>query len=166
MRAKITFKKLSLDDCACLHRWLQLAHVRLFWDDGHRSLQQVQEYYWRDDSIKRYLFFIDDKPAGYIQSYVIARAHEYGKFSLPDGKTLGVDYFIGNEDFLGKGWALFILKRFISFRCKGIERVIVDPEPENKKAIHIYEKCGFKKIGEQIIKNKRYCMMALAASTP
>jgi RimJ/RimL family protein N-acetyltransferase len=55
--------------------------------------------------------------------------------------------FIGPEAYLGKGYAIPTLKAFTQFlRDKGIERLMIDPEVTNVKAIHVYERVGFKTV--------------------
>jgi len=69
-----------------------------------------------------------------------------------EGKTLGVDFCIGNMDFLGKGIASTTLVQFMAFISEDIEpetrRFFIDPSINNPKAIHVYEKAGFKRVGE------------------
>lgn len=132
----INFKLLDLADCTLLHAWLQQEHIRAFWDDGDRTIQEVISHYMSlTNNTKRFMFFIDSLPAGYIQSYII------------DENNTGLDFFIGNSDFLGKGYAIIILKKFIDTYCSN-KTVIVDPAITNQKAIHIYQKLGFCKLNE------------------
>lgn len=136
MTPKINFKLLDLADCTLLHTWLQQEHIRAFWDDGDRTIQEVINHYMPlTDSTKRFIFFIDLLAVGYIQSYII------------DENDIGIDFFIGNSDFLGKGYAMIILKKFIGTYCSN-KNVIVDPAINNQKAIHIYQKLGFCKLNE------------------
>lgn len=65
--------------------------------------------------------------------------------------TVGTDQFIGDSDYIGKGYGTLMIKAFIEFLQKiepTITTVIVDPEPTNYPAIRCYEKVGFKKVIE------------------
>jgi RimJ/RimL family protein N-acetyltransferase len=159
MDYKITFRLLVSDDAKQLHKWLQIPHVREFWDDGNRTLDQVISYYFKDNGVKRFIFFIDDQPAGYIQSYFFDQANLYYQFTLPDQKTVGIDYFIGNAIYLGIGLARKILKNFIEQICQDADRILVDPDPANTKAIHVYHCCGFVKVSECNVENKTLQIM-------
>jgi len=90
----ITFEEFNDNHLIQLHQWLQVSHVREFWDDGDRTLEQVKSHYSFEKGVKRYLFFIDNHPAGYIQSYVIDRHNEYYDFSLAEKENVGIDFFI------------------------------------------------------------------------
>lgn len=92
MNHDITFKQLSIEESDQLHRWLQLDHVKDFWDDGDRLLQQVKERYFTNDNVKRYLFYIGREAVGYIQSYYIDPAHAYADLTLPDLVSEGIDF--------------------------------------------------------------------------
>ncbi|TXI92911.1 MAG: GNAT family N-acetyltransferase [Neisseriales bacterium] len=136
MTPKINFKLLDLADCTLLHTWLQQEHIREFWDDGDRTIQEVINHYMPlPDNCKRFIFSIDSLAVGYIQSYIIAE------------DDIGIDFFIGNLNFLGKGYAAIILKKFIDAYCSN-KTVIVDPAIDNQRAIHIYQKLGFCKLSE------------------
>ncbi|MBS0288606.1 MAG: GNAT family N-acetyltransferase [Proteobacteria bacterium] len=161
LKKLITFEEFNDNHLIQLHQWLQLSHVREFWDDGDRTLEQVKSHYSAEKGVKRYLFFINNHPAGYIQSYVIDRENEYYHFSLADKQNLGIDFFIGNESLLEKGFAIQVLAEFVLSHCQDIERLIVDPKPSNHKAIHIYEKYGFTKVGEVMVEGNNHFIMAM-----
>ncbi len=146
-------------DFTVLHQWLQNKHVREFWDDGDRTLEQVKNHYKPEEGIKRYLFYIEDQPAGYFQSYIVDKENEYYSYSLKN--TLGIDFFIGNENLLNKGHAIHILSYFIKECCVEADRILVDPQASNAKAIHLYKKYGFTQMGEQIIDGKAHLIMGI-----
>lgn len=73
----------------------------------------------------------------------------------------GVDYFIGEPAYIGKGYAATILKTFIETHCASAKRVTVDPIATNARAIHVYEKCGFKYLADFYKKNIHYNIMVL-----
>ena len=159
LHSVIAFRALSHEDCNQLHQWLQCPHVRAFWDDGDRTLEQVEAHYFITDNVNRYLFLINEKPAGFIQSYVIDATHNCVKFTQKNQSAMGVDFFIGNKAYLGQGYAILVLTKFISSYCQNADCILVDPDPSNKKAIHIYQKYGFVKVGEFQVKNKLYWAM-------
>ncbi len=148
MKNHITFQALTHQDVVQLHQWLQEEHVRAFWEDGHRTLAQVEQYYRPQKDVQRYLFSIDNQAVGLIQNYLIGDQHEYHAFALPGKETMGVDIFIGECNYLGKGFALPVLAEFIKLHCFA-ERIIVDPNPANAKAIQVYERYGFVKINDE-----------------
>ena len=73
---------------------------------------------------------------------------DYDKWYAEDKKTFTLDLLIGNKDFLGKGIAHELIHDFILSQYSFADVFIIDPESKNTKAIHVYEKVGFKKVGE------------------
>lgn len=154
----LSFKRLELSKCNLLHKWLQLAHVRIYWDDGDRNLIHVINHYMSLDETKRYLFYSSLEPIGYIQSYPINSTHQYFTMVDTNNRVIGIDFFIGNPEFLDKGHASIVIKEFISTYCNNYN-IIVDPNLNNHKAIHIYEKIGFYKLSQFSHEGTSYQLM-------
>ncbi|MEO8401722.1 MAG: hypothetical protein ABI597_07990 [Gammaproteobacteria bacterium] len=66
MNNSITFRKLTSEDCEQLYQWLQESHVREFWDDNDRTIEQVKVHFFNNSDTNRYVFLIDAEPAGLI----------------------------------------------------------------------------------------------------
>ena len=66
------------------------------------------------------------------------------------GAVVGIDQFIGNEEYLYKGFGALFIKVFIDQLVAQDPKVmvVVDPDPDNAAAIRCYEKVGFEKLGE------------------
>jgi len=65
-----------------------------------------------------------------------------------DATTL--DLFICNLNYLGKGLSVPMIQKFLITHFPNIKRVLIEPEATNARAIHVYEKVGFKITGEFI----------------
>jgi hypothetical protein len=69
----------------------------------------------------------------------------------PEGKdVITLDLFICNTKYLGKGLAVPMIKEFLVGKFPYVKKVLIDPEASNTRAVHVYEKVGFKIIGEFI----------------
>ncbi len=140
------FKPLTADDFPLMYEWLNKPHICDIWD-GPQTMEQVEKNY--SDMTKHWVYphivYFHDKPIGYIQSYYANRAGEEWWKDEPPG-TWGVDQFIGDEEFLGKGLGSDFIRQFTDhlFLNKSVKRIITDPAPENTRAIRAYEKAGFK----------------------
>lgn len=156
----IVFKPLNNRDVPALHAWLQLSHIREFWDDGHRTARQVKHHYLKQDEVIRFIILIGGEPVGYIQRYPIDKNHPFWKYtqSYP---SVGIDLFIGNHAFLGKGWSVKILSSFIDHYCAAVAEIIVDPSATNVKAIGSYTRLGFQNLIEIVANKRKYQLMAL-----
>lgn len=152
---KIKLSKLSISDFPLLLKWLETPHVKKWWDQDVKhtkeSIAEKYRIYINQDKIRAYIIYLDDKPIGYIQIY---NAYDFLRrkplVNLPN--SLGaIDFYIGEEEFLGEGIGTEILK---SFEYQDFEYVLVDPSLDNVAAIKTFEKAGFKKIEEQPCANQ------------
>ncbi len=71
------------------------------------------------------------------------------------GATYSLDYMIGDKDCFGKGLGARTLKLFIEFfrgefdECA--DTFFIDPDVTNLRAKHVYEKAGFKHVGDFVM---------------
>lgn len=71
--------------------------------------------------------------------------------TAPGGEdTITLDLFICDANYLGKGLAVPMIHEFLISQFPLVKRVLIDPEATNVRAIHVYQKAGFKVIGEFI----------------
>ena len=163
----ITFKPLQESHFPLLLKWLEAPHVKPWWDPEvcwtkdliEQKYQSYVQGYKRlnlpdrmiEKPIHAFIIDIDGKEVGYIQyynAYDFPREQGYEIEGLP--KSLAsLDIFIGAEDFLNKGLGALVLKKFLKDHIDPhYKACFVDPDGANLKAIHIYEKVGFKTIKE------------------
>ncbi len=149
---KISFRKLEVGDIPQIHKWLKEPHVHEWYDrDKKNSLEEVTAEYTKyitgEDKMDGYLVCIENKAIGYIQKYRIWDWPEFAKALGYDKSTVAIDIFIGDKKFIGKGLGCCFIKKFLKeivFKEEGIRTCLIDPEPENKRAIKSYEKAGFR----------------------
>ena len=145
-----TFKKLTQDDWPLLLHWFKEPHVEKWWPTPEEN--ELMEYFLekiRSKNTFGFVVFLGEKPIGYIQYYYIDRSKvESGSLlpPLPDETTVGIDQFIGDPDYLHKGYGTLFIKQFIAELPtleSEITTIILDTNPENLAAIRCYEKVGF-----------------------
>ncbi len=156
MNAKqITFKEFTSEYVPLYYKWAEEEHVKSIWFlDGYQPKEYILKKIEGNGMEYPFLILADDKPIGFIQYWDIhARdliekdKQDYFTGSAPG--TYGIDLFIGEKSYLGKGYGTEILRHFteLLFEKYGAKRLVVDPSLENKQAIHCYEKAGFKFAG-------------------
>lgn len=68
------------------------------------------------------------------------------------GHTIGLDFGIGNINYVGKGLAAPTLEAFVNFYHHEIDPLadtfLIDPDMNNPRAQHAYGKAGFDQVGE------------------
>lgn len=152
MQDKFTFKPLQQEDLPLLLKWFQELHVTQWWPVPKKEEDFFEHFLKRirtQDTVA-YLVLLNEIPIGYIQYYKLDQRHQSWLPPLPE-ETIGTDQFIGEKEYLGKGYGTLMLKTFINFvvqQDRSIKVIIVDPDPNNKAAVRCYEKVGFQTIGE------------------
>lgn len=73
---------------------------------------------------------------------------EYAEETDPDYRHAGIDLFVSARA-QGRGIGTDALRALIAYLLgdRGHHRVIIDPSVENERAIHVYEKLGFRRVG-------------------
>lgn len=136
---KLRFRPLTSDDFPLMLEWLSKAHVKEWWDDGEDTIEKVARNYGEDEEGLERFILIEiregvEKPLGYFQHYL-----------CPDG-SIGIDQFIGEEDYLNRGVGTQAISLFVEMIMREHQppRIILDPSPDNRRAIRCYEKVGFR----------------------
>jgi RimJ/RimL family protein N-acetyltransferase len=152
--AHINFRRVIQADLPLLYTWFEKPHVAAWWPvpEENEFFKDFLEKI-RSKTTIPLLVYSNQIPIGYLQYYHIDRTREKAGSWLPTElpvTTIGTDQFIGDENYLGKGYGTLLLKEFIK-QLHDLEptvtTVIVDPDPENAVAIRCYEKVGFTRMG-------------------
>lgn len=103
------------------------------------------------DMTRTFVIEIDGQNVGYIQCYWIAdepdSARQLALPPMPEPGAVGTDLFIGEEAFRNREWGTPILRAFhrqIVFGEMQASVAIIAPSPDNRRAIRVYEKVGFR----------------------
>jgi RimJ/RimL family protein N-acetyltransferase len=150
---QITFRPLAEADLLLLHRWLNTPHVSQWWEvDGKRNpaykdvTNKFTPRIHRPEPVSCFLVLYDTRPVAFIESCRMDNfPTEKATLRIPANAS-GIDTFIGEKDFLHKGFGPVYIRKFLKeiiFQEPAINSCIVDPEPSNKIAIRAYEKAGF-----------------------
>ncbi len=101
---------------------------------------------------QHWIGYDNDKPFVYLLTSNVFKNDStvYAKYLESNGRAITLDIFIGDKDYLGKGLAVTIIKEFLLSQFSDITEVFIDPEKNNLKAIHVYQKVGFQIVGEFI----------------
>ena len=144
------FETLTREDYPMLHRWLAEPHIGGWWGDGPTETALMDEDMQSGKTDMRIVWHAaSNRPFAYVQDYDV-RAFEMPHYTeLPEGAR-AIDTFLGDPDYLGKGHASGYLRmRATQLTEAGAPLVVVDPAPENTRAVAAYAKAGF--AGDQIV---------------
>lgn len=148
----LRFKPLEETDFELVHTWVQRPFVKCWFEHLVMPWDEFQEAFrYRLQCPTLSLFIVETKkqPIGFIGYYDASEFPDGGGYEEPEG-TYGIDLFIGEEEYLGKGYGTAMLSQFITKMLnerrafhKPITKIIVDPHTANTAAIGLYKKLGF-----------------------
>lgn len=149
--SRLTIRPLQAQDAPYLVKWLFDERVLRYYEgrDRPHDRELVHEHFYPPvDDASRLLFLHDDHPIGYGQYYPLNEEdrQEYGC----DLTTViyGMDPFIGEPDYWDKGVGTLIVQSLLAHLSQqvGAQKIVLDPQAWNTRAIRCYEKSGFHKV--------------------
>ncbi|MCM3005571.1 GNAT family N-acetyltransferase [Priestia koreensis] len=148
----LTVRTLEDKDDILLAKWLSDPSVLEFYEgrDNPFDLNKVREVFYdeNDEEVKCIVEYKGNE-IGYIQYYPLEdeEKKEYG-YCYCGQNVYGTDQFIGETAYWNKGMGTLLVTSMIEFLLvqQKADRIVMDPQTRNERAIHCYEKCGFKKV--------------------
>jgi len=170
----ITFRPLREADLPLLTNWLNRAHVREWWSGGDAAadIETTRRKYLprmdEDSPVTAYIAVLADEPIGFIQSYVALDCGEGWWAEECDLGVRGIDQFLCDGGKLGQGLGTSMVNAFLRrlFAERDVTRVQADPDPANARAIHCYEKAGFRRVRNVITPNGPALLMVVDKIDP
>ena len=153
-RPRLVLRNATLNDLETIQRWGKAEHVRKSigdydFDEWNWEYELPRNPSWRYQLIAQ----VDNTPIGFVQIIdpLLEETHYWGLDCEPNLRAL--DVWIGEEDFLGKGWGTRILTLALNDYCfsdgSGAEAVLVDPKMSNTRAHVFYQRLGFEPVGSR-----------------
>ena len=137
------FRPMSAGDLPLVKDWLARPHVAEWWGDPDEQFGLVSGD-MNEPAMDQYIVSLNHAPLGYLQCYRLTDWNT-GFGPQPEG-TRGIDQMIGVPEMVGQGHGSGFIRTFIErLLANSTPRVVVDPDPENARAIRAYEKAGFAK---------------------
>lgn len=150
----LTIRELEQRDKNLLISWLNDPLVLTYYggrDCPHDGDLVDEHFYKEEEAVVRCLIEYESQPIGYIQFYEIEEEErrEYG-YSDTTEKIYGTDQFIGDTAYWdqGIGKRLVTSMRDYLIDVLKADRIVMDPQQWNIRAISCYERCGFTKVKE------------------
>ena len=146
--ATISFRPLTAADLPRLYEWLLRPHVSRWWGRPD-SLAEVEQNYLPliepASTTRCYVAELDQRPIGFIQSYVVAHSGEGWWEDETDPGARGIDQFLTEAEDLGRGLGGRMIESFVDrlFLDPTVTKVQIDPAPDNERAIRCYVYAGF-----------------------
>lgn len=153
--ATFIFKPVELKDLPLLFTWFCQPYIAQLWPEPKAYAEFETKWTEHIQRDHKFVAYIGDKPVAYLQYYHVTNEDrtKFHSVHIPE-PSVGCDLFIGDPEYLGKGYGTELIKQFIQYvrqaepTCKAM---IIDPASDNYRAIACYKKVGFEKIGTYVV---------------
>lgn len=137
---RYAFRPMTEGDLPMVREWLTRPHVAEWWADG-ADFEFVSGNLDHHD-LAQFIVNLNEAPIAYLQCYRLGDWHvNFG--SHPAGSR-GLDQFISEANLLSQGHGSAFVRQFMDeLFAQGVPRFVIDPQPDNSRAIRAYEKAGF-----------------------
>lgn len=149
---KLIVRSVELSDKKLLVKWLSDNEVLQYYEGRDKPFNEklVEEKFYKNNiNVTKCIIEYYGKPIGYIQYYIVdeKECEEYGYLDFK-GTIFGTDQFIGESNHWNQGIGKELMKLIVMFLStdKGAEKIVLDPQTWNERAINCYEKSGYRKV--------------------
>ena len=156
-RLNIAFRPVMTADLVMLRRWIASPHWQEWWGEPDIELGYIQDMLEGRDTTKPFIFQVNSIDAGYIQVWAIKdQLFEPWLTKAPwmamvSEDSVSVDLAIGPSNHISKGIGSAVLSAFVAdLRKQGHRTILIDPDPNNLRAVKAYKKAGFMPIPDLI----------------
>lgn len=148
---KIILREMKQDDLPRFREWLYSPHVAKWYHDPGSWIEEVEkqdsEFRW----VHHFMVEADGRSVGFCQYYACGDSDELWQGYTDMGGSYSIDYLIGDKEYLRKGVGRQIVQQ-LAEKIKlhdDAERIVVEPERENKASCGLLSSCGFIFDGEK-----------------
>ena len=149
---EFAFRPLTREDFTLLSQWIGAPHVEVWWGE-ESDPDSIEERYGPivDGTHPGEVFITerDGQPLGLIQRYKLADHPAWQSTLSVTGtptNAAGIDYLIGVERFIGRGFGPELIARFVGEswdHYPDIDAVVVSINENNRRSWRALEKVGF-----------------------
>jgi uridine kinase len=150
---RFNFKHVDAAHRSLVHSWLRQPHVaEWFYGQGlENTFTHLDEFLEGSLQAQYWLAFDSNHPFAFLITSSVRKPDDpLTRWCLEDGDAITLDMLIGDLNYLGKGLSHILIQEFLVSQFPHVAEVFIDPEATNTRAVHVYEKVGFKILGEFI----------------
>ena len=145
MGGKLKLRILEDNDVTLFKKWVYQDYIAKWYEHPLDWIDEIENRQGKFNWIHHFIVRNDEKDIGFCQFYAYKKGGEnwHGQIELEG--TYSIDYMIGERDFLNKGLGKEIIKLLIKKigAMPDAERIIAQPEPDNKASCGTLISAGF-----------------------
>jgi len=141
---QISLEKIIDEDIILIEQWLQKKYIKKWYDPIDEWISEIKNRNEEYSFIKHFIVKINSIKIGFCQYYDCFDARESWYKIDKQKYTYSVDYLIGEENYLNKGYGKEILRQLVEkVKAEGGKEIIVQPDMENVRSNKILLANGF-----------------------
>lgn len=142
-----TFKPVTKMQQQLIHEWIAQKHINewLHSDGLKNTIEDLEQFVDGGNPWAiHWMAYSNDIPFAYLMTSELEPTAEQ------PASAITLDLFICRLDYIGKGFSVPMIHEFLISNFAHIDKVLIDPEMSNSRAVHVYKKAGFNIVGEFI----------------
>jgi len=141
---QLNLEKIMDEDIVLIEQWLQKEYIKKWYDPIDEWINEIKNRNGKYNFIKHYIVKLNSTKIGFCQYYDCFDAQELWYKIDKRKHTYSIDYLIGDEKYLGKGFGKEIIRQLIEkVQIEGGKEIIVQPEMENVRSNKVLQANGF-----------------------
>jgi RimJ/RimL family protein N-acetyltransferase len=149
---EIILENLTEEDINIIREWLQKDYIKKWYDPKSEWISEIKNENGEYNFIKHFIVKCNSQKIGFCQYYDCFEAQEEWYRIDKSNNIYSIDYFIGEEKYLNKGYGKeIILKLIEKIKMENGKEIIVQPDIENIQSNKILLANGF-----EYIEDKKY----------
>ena len=144
---ELNLRTVTNDDIGMFTEWLNKDYILKWYNAPDDWLHEINERNGDFSWIHHFIVMDGETSVGFCQYYDCFDAGDIGGWDsvTQRGDTYSIDYLIGNEAYLGKGYGKAIVKLLTDIirQKEQAKRIIVQPDKENHSSNHVLLANGY-----------------------
>lgn len=131
---KVKLRPFQDEDLEVFKKWLDKPHVAKWYTPPEAWINEIEERHTNFSWVQHFIIEVAGQAIGFCQYYDYALGGETWHHEADVSGAYSIDYMIGEEDYLGKGYGTESMRALIKEVKKHTpaKRIIVQPERHNK----------------------------------
>lgn len=141
----IQLRQITDNDISLVSKWFEKKYIKRWLGEPSEWIEEIQLRSSKFSFISHKIAMFQSTAIGFCQYYDYYFAQEDWYTADTPKEIFSIDYFIGEEQYLRKGFGIQIVKLLVSEikQHTTASKIIAQPEYNNTASRHTLESCGF-----------------------